>query len=675
MDAQTFSGLVEWITAYPEWAGLIIFLIALVESLLIVGIIIPGVVMMFAVGALIGTGVLSFWPSLLLAFMGATVGDGISFWIGKRFQDDIAHWWPFSRKPELLQQSKKFFNRHGGKSVLFGRFVGPLRAVIPAVAGMMGMNSFSFFVVNIFSALLWAPAYLLPGMIFGSSLELASEVATRLVVFVVLLGSIFVFVFWAVNRLNRYLAPRLEDLAVAVATWGDRHPVFGPPMRVFIDPVQPELRALSQIILAIFVFIWLIGLALLEFSRVDGLFLHEKTLINFLAELHTPFVDAIAHSFAGLLAPVSLITVTILVASLFLLSRNILALSHWIAGILACYLLAHMLDLFLINTPPTEGASIPVWTPVVASLAYGFPAILWASQIRAQKRWLVYSAITMFIFLVGFIPLYLSLIPPIESVLLILLGVLILIAISLAYRRREPNLQTSRFAIPVLLLCVLATNFFLTGNRSYESFDLIDQHIDLGKEKVVLNDWWNTGWDQLPSFRQDMRGSQSQAFVMQWLGSIEDLEAHLKHLAWTHPPAADSKSLLSWLTPNNTLESMWVLPHVHEGRHQDFIMRKLELDADNQSQKQLVLRMWRSVYVADQNEESLWLATLTVQRIESVLGLIQFPKTLPEYVDLKELLGPDALPGFERKKIVFETERASSRPEGKDLLLLRKAKK
>ena len=69
----------------------------------------------------------------------------------------------------------RFFEKYGGKSVAFGRFVGPMRAVIPLVAGMMGMPTGRFLAANILSAIVWAPVYLLPGIVFGASLELAAE--------------------------------------------------------------------------------------------------------------------------------------------------------------------------------------------------------------------------------------------------------------------------------------------------------------------------------------------------------------------------------------------------------------------------------------------------------------------------------------------------------------------
>ena len=89
---------------------------------------------------------------------------------------------------------RSFFSRHGGKSVLFGRFVGPVRPVIPVVAGMLGMGPVHFVVVNVLSAIGWALAYILPGVFFGTSLAVAGAVSTRLAVLIFLiLGSILGF--------------------------------------------------------------------------------------------------------------------------------------------------------------------------------------------------------------------------------------------------------------------------------------------------------------------------------------------------------------------------------------------------------------------------------------------------------------------------------------------------
>jgi len=134
------------------------FLFALAESLAVVGLVVPGAAVMIVAGALIAMGGLHFWPVLLLAVAGAILGDGVSFWLGHRYRDQLRSRWPFYRHPAWLARGERFFYRHGGKSILFGRFVGPVRPIVPLVAGMLGMRAAAFYTMNVLSAMLWAPA-------------------------------------------------------------------------------------------------------------------------------------------------------------------------------------------------------------------------------------------------------------------------------------------------------------------------------------------------------------------------------------------------------------------------------------------------------------------------------------------------------------------------------------
>ena len=169
MDSEFVNALFAWMTAHPGWMGVVIFLSAAAESLTIVGVIIPGALVMFTLGAFIGLGHVDFWSAYAWSALGAVVGDAVSFWIGRAFHQRIRRVWPFAKHPEMLARSEDFFRKHGGKGVLFGRFFGPVRGTIPTVAGMMDMTWRNFMVANVVSAVLWAPAYLIPGMAFGAS--------------------------------------------------------------------------------------------------------------------------------------------------------------------------------------------------------------------------------------------------------------------------------------------------------------------------------------------------------------------------------------------------------------------------------------------------------------------------------------------------------------------------
>ena len=187
MDLSTIQPVLDWIARHPELAGLFVFLVAAGESLALVGIVVPGVVFMLGIGALVGLNAIDLWQALFWAAAGAVVGDWLSYWLGRHFDQQLRHVWPLSRYPKLIPRGEKFFERHGGASIFFGRFVGPLRPIVPAVAGIMHMPQGKFYVINVVSAILWAPVVILPGVAFGESIQLANEVFFRLIAVIVIL--------------------------------------------------------------------------------------------------------------------------------------------------------------------------------------------------------------------------------------------------------------------------------------------------------------------------------------------------------------------------------------------------------------------------------------------------------------------------------------------------------
>lgn len=167
-SAETLDLMEQWIVANPHWAGFTVFALSLSESLAVVGLFIPGLIVMGVVGGLVSAGVLEMIPTLLWAIAGAIAGDSISYYLGRHFKHHLPYYWPFRRYPKWLDRGKDFFLRHGGKSIIIGRFVGPVRPFIPVVAGMMAMTPKQFLFANVLSAIIWAPIYMLPG--FGISL-------------------------------------------------------------------------------------------------------------------------------------------------------------------------------------------------------------------------------------------------------------------------------------------------------------------------------------------------------------------------------------------------------------------------------------------------------------------------------------------------------------------------
>jgi len=163
--------VVEFIAASRGWAGPLIALLAFAESMAVIGLIVPFTAMIVASGALLASGALDPWIVLPWGIAGAALGDAVSYWIGLYLGHRVHRIWPFRNDPELLARGHRFFLRWGVLSVCLGRFFGPLRAVVPLIAGVMAMPQARFQVANVVSAIVWLPALMLPGAIAGKLFE------------------------------------------------------------------------------------------------------------------------------------------------------------------------------------------------------------------------------------------------------------------------------------------------------------------------------------------------------------------------------------------------------------------------------------------------------------------------------------------------------------------------
>ncbi|MGX7872588.1 DedA family protein [Mesorhizobium sp. ORM6] len=156
-----------FIENHQAWAGLVVGLLAFGESLVLVGILLPGTTVLVIVGGLVGAGIVQPLPVLLSAMIGAALGDTISYFLGKWLGRGVVHKWPLNRHRREIARARLFFQRYGFVAVFVGRFFGPVRATVPLVAGMMGMNRRRFQIANILSAIIWAPVVLSPGWLLA----------------------------------------------------------------------------------------------------------------------------------------------------------------------------------------------------------------------------------------------------------------------------------------------------------------------------------------------------------------------------------------------------------------------------------------------------------------------------------------------------------------------------
>lgn len=167
MSIQEYADIiVTFVKANEAWAAPIAFLLAFGESLAFISLILPSTIILVGIGGLIGASGINLWPVVIAAGLGGTLGYAISYWIGLYFKDDIERVWPFRSFPDMIPRGQAFFDKYGAFGVFLGHFFGPVRAVIPVVAGMYGMSQVQFQIANVISAFLWSAGVIAPSF-FG----------------------------------------------------------------------------------------------------------------------------------------------------------------------------------------------------------------------------------------------------------------------------------------------------------------------------------------------------------------------------------------------------------------------------------------------------------------------------------------------------------------------------
>ena len=179
------DSVTDFIASHPQYAYTSVFLLALSEAIPIVGTVVPGSTLIFALSALATAADLHSWLLLIAATTGAIVGDGVSYWLGWHFHREILLRWPLNQFPQFISRGEAFFNRYGGASVFLARFTAVVRAFVPLIAGILRMPARQFYIANVLSAVIWAPAHVYPGVMVSVVAKLAGASTDQIILFII----------------------------------------------------------------------------------------------------------------------------------------------------------------------------------------------------------------------------------------------------------------------------------------------------------------------------------------------------------------------------------------------------------------------------------------------------------------------------------------------------------
>ncbi|RKG37958.1 DedA family protein [Acinetobacter rongchengensis] len=180
--------LFEFITNYGVWIYGILFLIIFVETGLVVMPFLPGDSLLFAAGALAAsTGAMDPVVLIILLFIAAVLGDTVNYHIGKYIGPRVFEIESRFINKEHLVKTSQFFDRHGGKTIIFARFIPFARTFAPFVAGASSMNYKFFLTYNVIGAICWVGSFITLGYLFGN-MPIVKDNFTHLIFGIIILS-------------------------------------------------------------------------------------------------------------------------------------------------------------------------------------------------------------------------------------------------------------------------------------------------------------------------------------------------------------------------------------------------------------------------------------------------------------------------------------------------------
>lgn len=644
------QALVDYFSLHPQIALAAVFAAALIEALAVVGTFIPGSSIVFVGGMLVGMRALDPVATYVAAVAGAVAGDGISFGLGRRYRERLRTMWPLRSHPALLERGQAYFAARGGRSVFFGRFFGPLRAIVPVAAGMAGMPARRFYVVNVTSALTWAAAHLVPGFVFGASLQLAGAVSSRLALVLLIVAGIAWMaarlVAWALRRMQRQLVAWRER---AVAWAGTRSGLMARLVLSLLDPARPESKALLTAAVLLIGGAWLFFGVLEDVLANDPLVDLDRGIYTVLQALRNEWTDSVMVAFTEIGSAVVVIPLVAATALCLAVKRRWRTLGYWLAATGFAELLVAVLKFTIGRARPTaiysgvERFSFPSGHAAMSIVVYGFLAFLLSrAKPVATKVALALVAATL-IALISFSRLYLGVHWFSDVLASLSLGLAWVALLSIAYLNhvRDEPLPALALALVAALTVGLAGSVAVTR---YHDADLARYAYRPRADAVVLRDWRGGGWRQLPAARSELGGDAEEPLSVQWAAAEHEVGRILSAQGWRVAPPWSATTTLLWLLPTTSIDQLPALPKFNQGAAPRLTFEKL-LSAD----RRLVIRLWTTPYIVDEpgagTKGPLWIGMVTTERLRHPAHLVSVVETLAEFTLPARQLAHDVVAG------------------------------
>ncbi len=605
--------MVQFFQAHPHSTSFLVYFLCFAEAMAVIGAFIPGTIAMPAIGFLIGLSLIPAGATFMWAILGALTGDILSYLIGVYFQDRIHRIWPFTRWPSLLERSEKFFYKHGGKSVFIGRFVGPMRAMIPMIAGMFKMSIVRFLFAAVTSAIFWALSYMVPGALLGA---LSLELPAKLIVKYALWGFLVFVALWGIVWLMQHFFKQIWQMTdyyiKNLWVYLQKHRRLSWLARFLSDPKDAanhwQLMLIFIAVLFLALFLWV----LLQVLHLGTLVTISHSLYYLVSSLRFTSLDHILVlvTFFG---DLSLLVVASGMIGLWLLwKRQWYIAMHWL-GVIGFSGVIVAGTKFLINSSrpgdilyAIHDPSFPSAHAAMSLTLYGFLAVIIARELKASKKWLPYFVAGLMASIVSFSRIYLGAHWLTDVLGGIFLGLMIVLVATVSYRRRHivhlPIREFVLFVIGAFAATWLGYSAFFF-ERQVEKYTLI-----WPKQVITFDELAKGKEAKIPLYRLNRLGYPVEAFNVIYVGGLSEINHALLHQGWEPQPVRLNtlQGIIKSFSKNSVISHLTIFPQLYHNNKSVLLYIK----NTKQYGRVLILRLWPADIDLKGSTAPLWIGTV-----------------------------------------------------------------
>jgi len=603
--------LIAYLHDHPHIGGLITFGIAFVESIALIGGFIPGSVTMTAIGALIGSGAMPMVPTIAWAVAGAFIGDFLSYGLGAYYNERLKVMWPFRTHPQWLILGQDFFKKHGGKSILIGRFFGPVRSLVPLIAGLMHLSALRFALSAFIAAMLWSVVYILPGIIVGAlSLELPPAVATKFILTILGIVAFGWIIFVLIHLFFKTLVSLADRAVDYIWVCLESHSTTRWLTKLLGDSNKANQH--RQLTLAVFVLLCagLFGYLLFSMITQTGLTHFNEPVFELLRSLRTRVGDDIMLAMTLLGNKYVQLSAGVLIFIWLFAKRFHRAAWHWLGVIFLSAGVAQGVKIFYYSPRPVGvlhpqlTSSFPSGHAILATALLGFLAMLLTHHLPAGRRKAPLLIASFFIVAIALSRIYLGAHWLTDVLASFVLGLSCAALVNLSYLRRESKLLPVA-AVTKISILVFGTLWLVYGVMEFRK-QQEDYTLYWPTVTMETATWWKRPHPEEPLFILSRLGKPEAALNVQWLGSLDDIRQILLAGDWQeHPVRLNWKGSLNRLSPTANPEHLPVWPALYQNQSPVLMMTKQQ-----QGHSPLYFVLWKSNITLSDSNQTLWVGSV-----------------------------------------------------------------